>query len=106
MQSLSFARRAIHLSSLMPAAAPSDRISFDSGHAFPGVLPDLTREGEAALSRHRSETLQYAPRAGLPELRDWIAQYLAFEGIELPPGGVLVTNGAKRRADHRIASRT
>ena len=95
MQSLSFARRAIHLSSLMPAPAPSDRISFDSGHAFPGVLPDLTREGEAALTRHRSETLQYAPRAGLPELREWITQYLALEGIELPAEGVLVTNGAK-----------
>ena len=95
MQSLSFARRAIHLSSLMPAPAPSDRISFDSGHAFPGVLPDLTREGEAALTRHKSETLQYAPRAGLPELREWITQYLALEGIELPAEGVLVTNGAK-----------
>lgn len=79
----------------MPAPAPSDRISFDSGHAFPGVLPDLTREGEAALTRHRSETLQYAPRAGLPELREWITQYLALEGIELPAEGVLVTNGAK-----------
>jgi 2-aminoadipate transaminase len=95
MQSLSFARRAIHLSSLMPAPAPSDRISFDSGHAFPGVLPDLTREGEAALTRHRAETLQYAPRAGLPELREWITQYLALEGIDLPAEGVLVTNGAK-----------
>ena len=79
----------------MPAPAPSDRISFDSGHAFPGVLPDLTREGEAALTRHKSETLQYAPRAGLPELREWITQYLALEGIELPAEGVLVTNGAK-----------
>jgi 2-aminoadipate transaminase len=95
MPSLSFARRAIHLSSLMPAPAHGDRISFDSGHAFPGVLPDLTREGEAALTRHRSETLQYAPRAGLPELREWITQYLAFDGIELPANGVLVTNGAK-----------
>jgi 2-aminoadipate transaminase len=95
MQSLSFARRAIHLSSLMPAPAPGDRISFDSGHAYPGVLPDLTREADSALTRHRSETLQYAPRAGLPELREWITQYLAFDGIELPADGVLVTNGAK-----------
>jgi 2-aminoadipate transaminase len=95
MQSLSFARRAVHLSSLMPAPAPGDRISFDSGHAFPGVLPDLTREGEAALSRHRSETLQYAPRAGLPELREWIAQYLALDGVHLAADSVLVTNGAK-----------
>ena len=95
MQSLSFARRATHLSSLMPAPAHGDRISFDSGHAFPGVLPDLTREGDAALSRHKNETLQYAPRAGLPELREWIAHYLALEGVDVSGDDVLVTNGAK-----------
>lgn len=95
MQSLSFARRATHLSSAMPAAAPIDRISFDSGHAFPGVLPDLTGEAEDALSRFRPETLQYAPRAGLPELRQWISEYLAADGAQVPADNVLVTNGAK-----------
>jgi 2-aminoadipate transaminase len=95
MQSVSFARRATHLSSAMPAHAPPDRISFDSGHAFPGVLPDLTHEGEAALTRYRSETLQYAPRAGLPALREWIAGYLAADGARVPADSVLVTNGAK-----------
>ncbi|MGH7621809.1 MAG: PLP-dependent aminotransferase family protein, partial [Gemmatimonadaceae bacterium] len=79
----------------MPAAAPTDRISFDSGHAFPGVLPDLTGEAEDALSRFRSETLQYAPRAGLPELRQWISQYLATDGAHVAAERVLVTNGAK-----------
>lgn len=95
MQSVSFARRATHLSSAMPAPTSANRISFDSGHAFPGVLPDLTHEGEAALTRFRTETLQYAPRAGLPDLREWIAAYMAADGIDISAEGVLVTNGAK-----------
>jgi 2-aminoadipate transaminase len=95
MQSVSFARRATHLSSAMPAPAPANRISFDSGHAFPGVLPDLTHEGQAAFTRYRTETLQYAPRAGLPDLREWIAEYLADDGVDVSADGVLVTNGAK-----------
>jgi 2-aminoadipate transaminase len=95
MQSVSFARRAIHLSPTMPASAPPDAISFDSGHAFPGVLPDLTHEGEVALTRYRAETLQYAPRPGLPDLRKWIAEYLAADGAAVPAENVLVTNGAK-----------
>ena len=95
MQSVSFARRAAQLSSAMPAPPPTNRISFDSGHAFPGVLPDLIRESEAALTRYRTETLQYAPRAGLPDLREWIAGYLAADGVKVPADNVLVTNGAK-----------
>jgi 2-aminoadipate transaminase len=95
MLSVSFARRATALSSAMPAPAPSNNISFDSGHAYPGVLPDLTHESEAALTRFRTETLQYAPRAGLPELRKWITEYLAADGVRVPVETVLVTNGAK-----------
>ena len=95
MQSPAFARRASVLSSALPAAAPPGNISFDSGHAFPGVLPDLTAEAETALGRYRHETLQYAPRAGLPELREWIAGYMTSDGAPTQPDNVLVTNGAK-----------
>jgi 2-aminoadipate transaminase len=95
MQSVSFARRAVHLSPTLPASASPAGISFDSGHAFPGVLPDLTHEGEIALTKYRTETLQYAPRTGLPELRQWIAEYLRTDGADVPADNVLVTNGAK-----------
>jgi 2-aminoadipate transaminase len=79
----------------MPAPPPPNSISFDSGHAYPGVLPDLTHESEAALTRFRTETLQYAPRAGLPDLRKWIAEFMAADGVQVPTDTVLVTNGAK-----------
>ena len=74
------ARRASQLSPTLPAAAPAGSIAFDSGHAFPGVLPDLTTEAARALAYFRHETLQYAPRAGLPELRSWIAEYMTSDG--------------------------
>ena len=95
MQPPAFARRASQLSSALPAAAPPGSISFDSGHAFPGVLPDLTAEADSALARYRHETLQYAPRAGLPELREWIAEYMTGDGAATRADNVLVTNGAK-----------
>ena len=95
MQSPAFARRASLLSSALPAAAAPGNISFDSGHAFPGMLPDLSAEAETALARYRHETLQYAPRAGLPELREWIAGNMTSDGAPTRAENVLVTNGAK-----------
>lgn len=95
MPSGSFARRAAHLPPAMPASPTLHAIAFDSGHAFPAILPDLTREAATALTRYRSETLQYAPRAGLPDLRRWIADYLEADGITVSAECVLVTNGAK-----------
>src|SRR5215470_4165205 len=90
------AKRATRLTPAPVSNTPPTAISFDSGHAFPGILPDLSEEASRALATHRSETLQYAPRPGLPELREWIAQYLHTDGLR---GGtsdqVIVTNGAK-----------
>jgi 2-aminoadipate transaminase len=91
-----FARRATALSTNAPAGPSATAISFDSGHAFPGILPDLTQVATAALSKYRPETLQYAPRPGLPELRSWIAGYMRSDGVDnLSPEEVLVVNGAK-----------
>ena len=95
LESLPVSRRAAPLSPALPAAPPAGSIAFDSGHASPLVLPDLTREAHIALTQYRSETLQYAPRAGLPELRRWIADYMQSDGARVTPDNVLVTNGAK-----------
>jgi 2-aminoadipate transaminase len=96
MYTPSLARRASHLSPRLPAPPLAGSIAFDSGHAFPGVLPDLAIEAAGALDlRRRTETLQYAPRAGLPELREWIAQYMRADGAAVTADEILVTNGAK-----------
>jgi 2-aminoadipate transaminase len=95
VQRTTLARRASTLAAVMPASPPATNIAFDSGHAFPAVLPDLEAEAERALSQYRSETLQYAPRPGLPELRTKIVEYMAGDGVALSRDEILVTNGAK-----------
>lgn len=90
-----FARRAAALATMLPAGPAVGSIAFDSGHAFPGVLPDLTAETALALTTYRSETLQYAPRPGLPELRAEIVRFMAADGATVTRDQVLVTNGAK-----------
>lgn len=99
MQRLPFSRRATSLAATLPAAAPAGAIAFDSGHASPSVLPDLTTVATRALNEHRDETLQYAPRPGLPELRQWIAEYMTADGCATKAEEILVTNGAKHAID-------
>lgn len=89
------ARRAAGLSASPIPPESQAAIPFDSGHAYPGLLPDLTRAAERALTRYRSETLQYAPRPGLPEMREWVAGYLAADGTPTAADEVIMVNGAK-----------
>jgi len=71
-------------------------IMFASGDAYPEGLPDLSEFAQLAAIKHRTETLQYSPRPGLPELREWIAGYLAADGIRVGADSILVCNGAKQ----------
>jgi 2-aminoadipate transaminase len=95
----SLSRRAAPLASALPAAAPASNLAFDSGHAANSVLPDLTAEAERALTVFRTETLQYAPRPGLADLRARIVDHMAADGIATTRDQILVTNGAKHAID-------
>jgi 2-aminoadipate transaminase len=99
LQSDLLSRRAKHLPPTLPAAAPASNLAFDSGHAANAVLPDLTAEAERALTVYRAETLQYAPRPGLADLRARIVELAAADGIAATRENVLVTNGAKHAID-------
>src|SRR5512147_280717 len=99
LRSDSLSRRAKNLASALPPAGPASNLAFDSGHAANAVLPDLTREAERALTTYRAETLQYAPRPGLPELRARIVEMAEADGIAASRENVLVTNGAKHAID-------
>lgn len=92
---LSLSRRAAALPTLAAQPHTADVISFDSGHAFPGILPDLTEPAERALTRYRTETLQYIERPGLREMREWVAAYMMADGARTAPEEVLMANGAK-----------
>ncbi len=99
MSDLRYAKRA----SVVPAAAaietPPGLIAFGSGDAYPEGLPDLGEIARAAASRFRVETLQYSPRLGLGELRDWIASHVARDGVRCGVEELIVVNGAKHGLD-------
>ena len=99
MKSDLLSRRAATLAGVIPAGAPASNLAFDSGHASTAVLPDLTAEAERALTVYRAETLQYAPRPGLADLRARIVDQMAADGIDASRENVLVTNGAKHAID-------
>jgi 2-aminoadipate transaminase len=99
LRSNSLSRRASSLAASLPAGAPASNLAFDSGHASNDVLPDLTAEAERALTVYRAETLQYAPRPGLQDLRARIVEQMAADGITAARENVLVTNGAKHAID-------
>lgn len=93
---VSLARRAERLVPTAPATHDRhESISFDSGHAFPGILPDLSGVAQHALSTRTAEMLQYGPRQGLAEMRQWISDYLKSDHADVPPEEILVVNGAK-----------
>ena len=94
-----FSRRAARLSATAPAAGSHESIPFDSGHAYPGLLPDLTAAAQLALTKYRSETLQYGVRPGLPEMREFIAGYMNADGATVTPDEILIVNGAKHGLD-------
>jgi len=71
-------------------------IMFSSGDGYPESLPDVSEFARTAAVQYRTETMQYAPRPGLPELREWIARHLAGEGIQVTADEILVCNGAKQ----------
>ena len=93
------ARRAVPLSPPADEAESNDVISFGSGDASPTVFPDMTEAATIALSRYRSETLQYGPRMGLPAMREWICEHIREDGVSASPDEVLVINGAKHGLD-------
>jgi len=98
------ARRALGLPSTFPPAhVPAELaaqiIPFDSGFAFPHLLPDLTRFAVDALEAHRQETLQYGVGQGHPPLRTWIAGYMNGDGCSVSAANILIVNGAKGGLD-------
>ncbi|MEX2221999.1 MAG: PLP-dependent aminotransferase family protein [Candidatus Rokuibacteriota bacterium] len=93
---LRYAARAARFAAGGSAHAGPGVIMLGSGDAYPEGLPDLSQFAQRAAFKYRTETLQYAPRPGLPELREWIAQHLDGEGIRVDADSILVCNGAKQ----------
>lgn len=82
-----------------PSELKAGVISFDSGFAFPPLLPDLGPAAARALSTYRAESLQYSHRYGLKALREWVAQFMCAGGAQVTADDLMLVNGAKHGID-------
>ena len=76
-------------------------ISFAGGLPSPQTFPiDAMREAsERVLSQDGRAALQYAASEGLPQLREWVAQDLKKQGMQISPDQVLITTGSQQGLD-------
>jgi DNA-binding transcriptional MocR family regulator len=97
------ARRTNPAPPFLALAARTDIISFAGGVPDPAVFPvEAIGEGYGRIlgdPASRAQALQYAPSAGWPPLREWIAGYMAARGVARSLGQVIVTSGAQQALD-------
>lgn len=93
--------RASEIREILAITQRSDVISFAGGLPNPATFP--TKEIEEAtrwtLKEHAKLALQYSPTAGIPELREELAQFLNREGTRYSPDDILITNGSQQGLD-------
>lgn len=76
-------------------------ISFAGGLPSPKTFPvEAMREAcERVLRDAPLEALQYSASEGYGPLREWVAQTLARQGLQVPPAQVLITTGSQQGLD-------
>jgi 2-aminoadipate transaminase len=84
-----------------PRVAPGGRTglkyNFGAGNPDPGSFPydDLVRAMADVMEVEGKESLSYGPFVGYEGLREWVCHKLkVFEGLEITPDNVLITNGS------------
>lgn len=87
---------------ILAAASAPEVLSLAGGLPRADLFPLEALHGalDAALSRHGSRALQYAPTPGDPELRAWIAKRLGTaHGIPTHPDEIMITTGSQQGLD-------
>ena len=76
-------------------------ISFAGGLPSPDTFPiaAMREASERVLSLDGRAALQYAASEGLPQLREWVAQDLKKQGMQVSPDQVLITTGSQQGLD-------
>lgn len=78
---------------------PPDVTVLSSGLAYPPTLPDVVREAALSVSDYASESLQYGPLMGLPDLREGVVNFVREDGVKIGVDNVLITYEAKNALD-------
>lgn len=86
---------------LLRPAPPPDTVGFTGAAPDPEHFPaeEFREILDEVLRAEGARALDYAPPAGLPSLREWIAARLTARRIPTDPGRVLIVNGSQQGLD-------
>lgn len=86
---------------LFAAASRPDIISFAGGmpHPLSFPLPEINEVVNDVIGRDGRSAFQYGPSEGYWELREFIAEWVAQDGIKTHPEDILITDGAQQALD-------
>ena len=86
---------------LLAITANRSVIGFGGGLTAPELFPaaELTECLERVLKDRPASALQYGPTDGLAALREAVAERLCARGIEVAPGGLIITTGSQQGLD-------
>ena len=87
---------------ILKAASDPDMISFAGGLPNPISFPreELLQSMERIVKAYGSQVFQYDVTAGLPELRQWIAdRYNRKFGLRLTVDNIIITTGSQQALD-------
>src|SRR5690349_19063016 len=101
-----FARRAKQMKrtavrELLQLTTQPGMISFAGGLPGPDLFPmkRIADAAKAVLRKVGPAALQYGHSEGVPELRDWIVQQHARDGVRVTRKNVLIVSGAQQGID-------
>lgn len=86
---------------LFAAASRPDITSFAGGmpHPLSFPLPEINEVAREVIEREGRSAFQYGPSEGYWELREFISQWIAQDGIKAHPEDILITDGAQQALD-------
>lgn len=86
---------------LRRAPVPADTVVFTGATPDPEHFPAEEFRGilDEVLRAEGPRSLDYAPPAGLPSLRSWLAERLTARGIPTDPSQVVIVNGSQQGLD-------
>jgi 2-aminoadipate transaminase len=86
---------------LFAAASRPDIISFAGGMPHPLSFPlsEINEVAKEVIEREGRSAFQYGPSEGYWELREFISQWIAQDGIKAHPEDILITDGAQQALD-------
>ena len=101
-----FSRRAEKLQSsvireILKITMRPEIISFAGGLPSPATFPvdQMKAAFDSVLTRQGKVALQYGPTDGYLPLREWIADSLSIDGVQISPDQVLMTSGSQQGLD-------